>query len=79
MPRTTIDIDSPLLNEIKVLQKKEGRSLSRIVSELLAEGLAQRRSGHPSPRLHWISRSMQARVDLKDKEALFEAMDGDSD
>jgi hypothetical protein len=79
MPRTTIDIDGPLLNEIKVLQQKEGRSLSKIVSELLAAGLAQRRSGQPTPRLHWISRSMQALVDLKDKEALVEAMDRDSD
>jgi hypothetical protein len=79
MPRTTIDIDGPLLNEIKILQKKEGRSLGRIVSELLAEGLAQRRLGRPTPRLQWISRPMQALVDLRDKEAVFEAMDRDGD
>ena len=77
MPRTTIDIEEPLLSEIKGLQKKEGRSLSKIVSELLAEGLAQRRAGPPTPRLQWISRSMQALVDLNDKEALFEALDRD--
>jgi hypothetical protein len=79
MPRTTIDIDGPLLNEIKILQKKEGRSLGRIVSELLAEGLAQRRLARPTPRLQWISRPMQALVDLRDKEAVFEAMDRDGD
>lgn len=77
MPRTTIDIAEPLLREIKGLQKKEGRSLSKIVSELLAEGLAQRRSGRSSARLQWVSRSMQALVDLHDKEALFEALDLD--
>ncbi len=77
MPRTTIDIEGPILREIKGLQKKEGRSLGKIISELLAEGLAQRRSGRATPRLHWISRSMQALIDLSDKEALFEALDKD--
>jgi hypothetical protein len=77
MPRTTIDIEEPLLREIKGLQKKEGRSLSKIVSELLAEGLAQRRLGLPTSSLQWISRPMRALVDLNDKEALFEALDQD--
>jgi hypothetical protein len=77
MPRTTVDIEGPLLSELKGLQKKEGRSLSKIVSELLAEGLAQRRLGRSIPRLQWISRSMQALVDLEDKEELFAALDRD--
>jgi hypothetical protein len=74
--RTTIDIDTPLLLEIKDLQNKEGRSLSKIVSELLAEALAGRRAAPKPPRLTWISQPMQALLDLSDKEAVFEILDG---
>jgi len=33
MARTTIDIDNPILKEIKTLQKKDGRSIGKIVSQ----------------------------------------------
>jgi mRNA-degrading endonuclease RelE of RelBE toxin-antitoxin system len=41
--RTTIDIDDPILKDVKRLQKREGTSLGRLVSDLLAESLARRR------------------------------------
>ncbi len=76
--RTTIDIDEPILNEVRSVQKREGKSLGRVVSDLLAVGLAELRSGAApaSKRLTWVSREMGARVDLADREALYDAMDG---
>ena len=71
MPRTTLDIDGPILNEVRALQEKEGRAMGKIVSELLAEALAQRNGPRETPRLTWTSRPMRARVDLADKEALY--------
>jgi hypothetical protein len=73
--RTTIDIDAPILREIKVLQKGEGKTLGALVSELLADALARRRSGEKATPFRWISREMQALVDLNDKEALYAEMD----
>ena len=74
--RTTIDIDGPILKEIKRLQKQQGRSLGRIVSDLLARSLAQAKApAAGGPGFNWISRPMQARVDLADKQALQDAMD----
>jgi hypothetical protein len=76
MARTTIDIDSPILQELKALQKQQQRSLGQLVSQLLAEALASRR--HPkesTAALNWISRPMHARVDLSDKEALYAILD----
>jgi len=35
--RTTLDIDDPILREIKAIQEREGRSMGAIVSELLAQ------------------------------------------
>lgn len=75
MARTTLDIDAPILKELKNLQKREHRSLGQLVSELLAEALEQRKSSKPSPTLSWVSQPMQARVDLGDKEAVYAALD----
>jgi hypothetical protein len=75
MTRTTIDIDAPILDEIKEIQKKEGKALGKLVSELLLEGLAKRRFVPETTKFNWISKPMQALVDLADKEALFAILD----
>jgi hypothetical protein len=75
MPRTTVDIDAPVLKEIKSLQKKEHRALGQIVSQLLSEALARRRTPRKMPAFKWTSRSMRAFVDLTDKEALYAILD----
>ena len=77
MSRTTIDIDDPILKEIKGLQKKEGRTIGKIVSQLLAEALARRKTHGSTPKLDWISRPMHARLDLADKDALYAILDKD--
>lgn len=74
--RTTIDIDDPILKDLKRLQRREGKSLGRLVSDLLAQALVEsRRSGSALAEFRWVSRPMKARVDLTDKDALFDAMD----
>ena len=75
MPRTTVDIDAPVLKEIKSLQKKEHRALGQIVSQLLSEALARRRTPRKMPAFKWTSRSMRAFVDLTDKEAIYAILD----
>lgn len=75
MPRITVDIDAPLLKELKALQKKEKRSLGQIMSQLLAEALFQRRTTPRVSKLHWVSRPMKARVDFFKKEALSTLLD----
>ena len=65
MPRTTINIDDPILKEIKGLQKKEGQAISKIVSQLLAEALAQRKTPGATPKLDWVSRPMHAHKGVK--------------
>ena len=74
--RTTIDIDDPILKEIKQLQRREGKSLGRLVSDLLAQALADARRGPKgAPQFRWIAKPMGARVGLGDKHALLDAMD----
>jgi hypothetical protein len=76
MPRTTIDIDGSILRDLKRRQKQEGKSLGRLVSELLAQALHQRKSDQATaPSFRWIARSMRAQMDIADKEAVYEALD----
>ena len=75
MARTTIDIDDPILNEIKAIQKKEGRSMGKIVSQLLAEALNNQKSSAKQPKFTWISRPMRSLVDLSDKDEVYRILD----
>jgi len=75
--RTTLDIDEPILREVKVLHEKEGRSIGAIVSELLAEALAGRRRSRTRAAFRWTSRPMRSLLDLADKEAVYAALDSD--
>jgi hypothetical protein len=74
--RTTIDIDDPILKEVKRLQLREKKPLGRLVSDLLAQALASRRGkAAPAPAFQWTAKPMGTRVDLMDKHALLDAMD----
>jgi len=75
MARTTLEIDTPVLEEVKRLRDQEGVSLGQMVSRLLAEALASQRQLQPSTDLQWTAKSMGARVDLADKDALHAALD----
>jgi hypothetical protein len=74
--RTTVDIDDPILNDLKKIQQKEGKSLGRLISDLLARAIRDRRSPKASGKpARWISKAMGARIDLADREALYGAME----
>ncbi len=76
--RTTINIATPILEELKKIQSKEGGSLGELVSRLLAGALKTRPSRGIDPELEWVSKPMRVRVDLVDKEAVYALLDEDS-
>ena len=74
--RTTLDIDDPILKDLKALGVREGKSLGRLASDLLAQALAAKRHEAGTTReFRWISRAMGARIDLADRDAVLDAMD----
>ena len=77
MSRTTINIDSPLVAAIRELSRKEGKSMGKLVSELLAIGLeAKKNNTRKSPsRLKWHTQRMRARIDYTDKDRLYAVLD----
>jgi|688.fasta_scaffold1122092_2 hypothetical protein len=75
--RTTLDLASPVLEELKSLRDKEGGSLGSLASRLLAEALTAKRVAAPAtPEFRWESQAMSANVNLADKEAVYRALDG---
>lgn len=76
MPRTTIDIDPTILRQLKTRQRREGKTLGRLVSELLSTAMQANGEETSSPvPLAWSSRPMWALVDLDDAEAVRRAVD----
>ncbi len=73
-----MDIEAPILREVKALHEREGRSMGAIVSELLAEALARRRTSRARPSFRWTCRDMKSLVDLSDKEAVYAVLDAGS-
>jgi hypothetical protein len=74
--RTTVDIDDPILKDLKKIQQKEGKSLGRLISDLLAQALGNRKLAKASAKpTRWISKAMGARVDLANREAVYAAME----
>jgi hypothetical protein len=57
---------------------RKGRQIDRaVVSELLAEALARRRSSRTRPSFRRTLRPMKAHVDLANKETVYAALDAD--
>lgn len=76
MVRTTIDLDASVLRELKERQRRDGKSLGRLASELLARALRQDVTLEAEdPPFDWTAQVMGARVDLDDTEAVQRLLD----
>jgi hypothetical protein len=69
MARTTVDIDASVLRGLKRRATREGKTLGRLMSELLAGALERAEEHSPAP-FTWTTSPMRAMVDLEDKEAV---------
>jgi hypothetical protein len=76
--RTTLDIDDPILREIKAIHENDGRSLGAIVSSLLAEALARHREPQTPVAFSWVAHPLRALADPADKDAIYAILDGNS-
>ena len=75
--RTTLDLDSSVLHQLKEYQRRENKSLGQLASELLAKALADVSAASEPVPLAWTVQSMQARVDLEDRDAVQRLVDQD--
>ena len=76
MPRTTVNIDAPILRQLKALQGREKIPMGQLISQLLAQSLSRAQDPVSEAELRWNSRPMHALVDLQDKERVQAILDG---
>jgi len=77
MPRTTLDLDPSVLQELRRRGEREGKSMGRVASEVLARALADAEPQRSA--FVWVAEDLGVpRVDLDDKEAVRAILDGDS-
>jgi len=70
VPRTTLDIDQTVLDELKRRSRRERKTAGQLASELLAQALESHEQ-KPRQPLRWIARDLgQPKIDLEDKDAL---------
>jgi hypothetical protein len=75
MARTTVDIDASVLRELKKRQERERKTLGQLISELLAKAMEAEDAGRAATPLSWVTKDLQPRVDLEDKDAVWSALD----
>jgi plasmid stability protein len=79
MPRTTLNLDASVLDELRRRGSREGKSMGALASELLAQSLADRSDATEPGPLRWTSRDLGVpQVDLEDKDALHSLLDDSS-
>lgn len=75
MARTTMDIDGPILRDVRDLARKEKKAMGRLATELLALGLAARKKRTKPPPFKWIAKPMGARMDFTCIGEVLDALD----
>ncbi len=77
MKRTTVALDDDLLKTLKASAARQGKTLGRLVNELLRQALAikPRRQGYTLKLEGWEAR-LQPGVDILDRDKLFDLMNG---
>lgn len=77
MPRTTLDLDSSVLAQLRRRARAERKSMGQLASERLAVSLE--RDSVQSRPLRWpIWHMGRPKVELSDKDALWRALDGET-
>jgi len=69
--RTRLDIETPVLEELRDLHRREGGTLGELVSRLLRDALDQRVRSPFTAGFEWTARPMGSQVDLMDKGRVY--------
>lgn len=73
--KITFDIDAPIPADLKRLGRAQHISMGRLGSELLGRALREAAPRHAAnAKFTWVDKPMNAKVDLADRDALYEAI-----
>jgi len=75
MARTTLDIDSSVLTQLRHRARAEHKSMGQLASERLAVSLGEDALSEPHPFSWPVLHMGKPKVELQDKDALWRALD----
>lgn len=74
--RTTLDLDSVVLNELRRRSARERKTMGQVASELLSGAMTEVGEPNAPAPLRWVIRDLgRPRADLEDKEAVRALLD----
>ena len=75
--RTTLNIDDDLINRVKEMAARTGRTITAVVEDALAKEVAGDAAGRVSFTLRWtpVEGVAAPGVDLSDRDAIYEKME----
>lgn len=78
--RTTLNIEDALMKRVKRIAAESGRTITQVIEDVLRREVAGERPSRKRFRLKWVTVSGQLLpgVDLADRDALIERMEGRS-
>jgi len=78
--RTTLTIDDHLYRAVKRQAAGSGRTIRQFIEEALSKAVVEKQKPKPGFKLRWVTVKGPTRpgVDLADREALYELMEGRS-
>ena len=76
MKRTTLKLDEPILRRLKQQAAAEGSTLQDVTNQILRRALAKQERVPYSLRLTGWDAAVQPGVDILDRGALFDLLDG---
>jgi hypothetical protein len=78
MPRTTLDLDSSVLAQLRRRARAEHKSMGRVASERLAVSLEDETPTQARPLVWPTWRLGKPELDLRDKDAVWRVLDDDT-
>ena len=75
MKRTTLVLEDACMDGVRELARREGRQISEVVNEMIADGLQRRRAARAATLALPVFAMGQPRVNLGDRNALEALMD----
>ena len=76
--RTTLNIDDELMKTVKRKAAESDRTITQVIEEALRENLYPNKKEKKPFRLRWVTvkGKLQPGVDLTDRDALYDRMEG---
>lgn len=76
MPRTTLDLDSSVLRELRLRGERQRKSMGVVASELLADALARSDDSREPVEFSWTTADLGTPlIDIDDKDVLHRVLD----